>query len=424
MGLIQRYKEWREYEQRAQTLEEILLSVGIGTDTISKKQVLNIPSVAGCVDLISNTIAMLPIKLYQELDGKVSAIKDNRINLLNLDTKDTLNSFQFKKQIIEDYLLEGVAYAYINKQKNNIVSLNYVDNIAVSINKNTDPIFKNYDILVNGKTYRDFEFIKLTRKTKDGVTGLGVVAENNDILTVAYNTIQYEKVLIKTGGNKKGFLKAQKKLGVDALAALKAAWANLYKDNTENVVILNDGIDFQEANSTSVEMQMNENKKTNSSEICKMFNVPMGILEGNATAQDNSNYIKLCILPILKGLETELNKDLLLESEKDSFYFVTDTKELLKGDLVTRFTAHEIAVRSGIMTIEEVRYIEDLENLDLNFLKLGLDAVLYNTKTKDIFVTNTGQVFNMGKPAVVPAITAPTTVGGGVQKNAYRNKKR
>jgi len=399
-----KFKEWRKYEKRAQTLEELLLSVGIGTDIITKKQALNIPSVAGCVDLITNTIAMLPIKLCKELDGKVSNVKDNRINLLNLDTKDTLNAFQFKKQLIEDYLLEGAGYSYINKQSNNVTSLNYVDNVAVGINKNADPIFKSYDILVNGKTYRDFEFIKLTRKTKDGVTGMGIVKENNDILTVAYNTIQYEKVLIKTGGNKKGFLKSAKKLSEPALTALKAAWNNLYKDNTENVVILNDGIDFQEANSTSVEMQMNENKKTNSSEICKMFNVPMGILEGNATAQDISNYIKFCILPILKGFETELNKDLLLESEKDSFYFVTDTKELLKGDLLTRYQAHEIAVRSGIMTISEVRYIEDLEDLDLNFLKLGLDAVLYNTKTKDIFVTNTGNTFNMDKPAIPPII--------------------
>jgi len=413
INIFQKYKEWREYEQRAATLEELLLSVGIGTETITKEQALSIPSLAGCVDIISNTIAMLPIKLYQEVNGKVITIKDNRVKLLNLDTKDTLNSFQFKKQLIEDYLLAGVGYAYINKSRNDIASLNYVDNAAVSINKNADPIFKSYDILVNGKTYRDFEFIKLTRKTKDGVTGLGVVAENNGALTVAYNTIQYEKVLIKTGGNKKGFLKAQKKLSESALIALKAAWANLYKENTENVVILNDGIDFQEANSTSVEMQMNENKKTNSSEICKMIAVPMGILEGNATKEDISNYIKFCILPILKNFETELNKELLLESEKDSFYFATDTKELLKGDLLTRYQAHEIAVRSGIMTISEVRYIEDLEDLDLNFLKLGLDAVLYNTKTKDIFVTNTGSMFNMDKP--IPQIDTPNIeVKGGV----------
>lgn len=409
MGLIQKYKEWREYEHRAtQTLEDILLQAGIGTDTITKEQSLNIPSVAGCVEVISNTIAMLPIKLYQEIDGKVNTVSNNRVNLLNLDTKDTLNAFQFKKQLIEDYLLEGAGYAYINKKLNNIVSLNYVDNAALSINKNADPIFKSYDILVNGKTYRDFEFIKLTRKTKDGANGFGIVAENNDMLNVAYKTLQYEKILIKTGGNKKGFLKSENKLAPAEFEALKTAWNNLYKDNTENVVILNKGMEFKEASSTSVEMQMNENKRTNSAEICKMFTVPVGILEGNATEQDNNNYIKFCILPILKALETELNRGLLLESEKGSFYFATDTKELLKGDILKRYQAYEIAIRSGICTIDEVRYIEDMEYLGLNFLKLGLDAVLYDAKTKNIFVTNTGLMFNMNKP-VAPVIPGDAT---------------
>jgi HK97 family phage portal protein len=401
VGLIQKFREWREYNIRAtQTLEEILLQAGIGTDTITKEQALNIPSVAGCVDIISNTIAMLPIKLYKEENGKVITVKDNRVNLLNLDTKDTLNSFQFKKQIIEDYLLSGAGYAYINKQKNNIASLNYVDNAAVSVNKNADPIFKSYDILVNGNTYRDFEFLKLTRKTKDGVTGKGIVAEHNDMLTLAYLTLKFEKVLMKTGGNKKGFLKAKNKLNDGALTALKTAWNNLYKDNTENVVVLNDGLEFQEASSSSVEMQMNENKRTNSAEICKLFSMPVGILEGNATEQDNANYIKYCILPILKGLETALNKDILLELEKGSFYFATDTKELLKGDILKRYQAYEIAIRSGIQTIDEVRYAEDLEYLGLNFLKLGLESVLFNAKTKDIFVTNTGMTFNMNNTVV------------------------
>lgn len=395
MGLIQKWKEFREYNQRAQTLEEVLLQAGIGVDLVTKEQALNIPSVAGCVDLITNTVAMIPINMYKAVDGEVSVIDDNRVKLLNDDTKDTLDGFQFKKQLTEDYLLNGAGYAYINKHKNSVRSLNYVDNACVSINKNVDPIFKDYDILVNGTEYKPFEFIKLTRKTKDGATGKGIVAENNDILTVAYLTLKYEKVLLKTGGNKKGFLKAQKKLNEESLTALKTAWNNLYKDNTENVVVLNDGLEFKEASSTSVEMQLNENKRTNSAEICKLFNVPVGILEGNASENEYNNFMKICILPILKAIETALNKDLLLESEKDSFYFAFDTKELLKGNILQRFQAYEIAIRNGFMQWDEVRYIEDLEPYGLDFIKLGLQDVLYNPKTKQIYTPNTDKTSSM-----------------------------
>ncbi len=357
MGLIQKFKEWREYEKRAaQTLEEILLQSNVASDTITKKQALNIPSVAGCVNIISNTIAMLPILLYQETPGKVTEVKsDNRVRLLNDDTKDTLNAFQFKKQITEDYLLSGKGYAYINKQRNNIESLNYVDCVNVSINPNVDPIFKDYDVMCNGAKYRPFEFIKFTRKTKNGGDGIGIIEENNDALLVNYLTLQFERILLKTGGNKKGFIKAAKKLDGDSLTALKNAWNNLYRDNSENMMILNDGIDFKEVSNTSVEMQLNENKKTNSSEICKLFDMPEGLIEGKTTEQEYNNFIKICILPILKAFETELNRVLLLESEKDSFYFAFDIKELMKGDMLNRFKAYKFVVRKLCILIILIR---------------------------------------------------------------------
>lgn len=410
MGLIKKYKDWRAYEKRAQTLEEVLLQAGIGVDSITKAQALNIPSVAGCVDIISSTIASLPIHLYQDIDGKVSIVDDDRVKLLNDDTKDTLDAYQFKKQLIEDYLLSGAGYSYIRKDRNKITSLHYVNNSSVSVNKNADPIFKNYDILVNGKPYKPFEFIKLTRKTQDGVTGRGIVDENNDMLTVSYLTLKYEKALLKTGGNKKGFLKSATKLDATALTALKTAWNNLYKDNTENVIILNEGMTFEEASSTSVEMQMNESKQTNSNEICKLFSVPSGIWEGNASDIEHGNFIKICIMPILKALETALNKDMLLESEKNTYYFAADTKELLKGNMLQRFQAYEVALRSGFMQWDECRYREDLEPYDLPFIKMGLQDVLFNVKTKEIYTPNTNK-------------TSSLNGGGGEQDNESGNQE-
>lgn len=387
MGLFNRKK----VEERSGTLEmdDVLLSSILNPDNITPAMALQIPSVAGCVELISKTIAMLPIKLYSETEGKVTTLKDNRISLLNDDTKDTFDGYQFKKTLIEDYLLRGAGYAYINKQRNRVKSLHYVDYNKVMININTDPIFKTYDISVQGKAYRPFEFLKITKKTKNGAKGVGIVAEHSGILAVAYNALVYENTVVKTGGNKKGFLKSANKLGQGAIDALKTAWSNLYSNNGENVVVLNNGLEFQEASNTSVEMQMNENKKTNSTEICKLFNVPPSLLDGTASEQEYNNFLKLAILPIIKALETALNKDLLLESEKGSFYFAIDTKELLKADIEKRYKAYEIAVKNGILQVDEVRYIEDLEPLGLDFIKLGLQDVLYNPKTKEIYTPNT-----------------------------------
>jgi HK97 family phage portal protein len=402
VGLLQQWKEFRQYQKENResiTLEELLISAGILTDSITKEQALNIPAVSACVGLISDTVASLPIRLYQDNEGRVTEVKDDvRISLLNDDTVDTLDGFQFKKALVEEYLLTGAGYAYINRKRNNITSLHFVENVNLSVNINADPIFKRYDILVNGAPYREFEFLKLTRKSNDGVTGKGIISENNKILSVAYNSLVFEDVLVKTGGNKKGFLKSQGRLSPDAITELKKAWNNLYKNNSENVVVLNNGLEFQEASNTSVEMQLNENKKTNSAEICKMLIVPPSILDGTASDEVYNNWIKVCILPILIAFQTALNKDLLLPSEKGSFYFAFDTKELLKGDIEKRFKAYEIATKNGILQIDEIRYLEDYEPLGLDFIKLGLQDVLYNPKTKEIYTPNTNKTTNIDEP--------------------------
>ena len=389
---------WRKKEERM-SLEEVLLQAGILKDTITKKEALNIPSVSACVEMISNTVSILPIKLYKESNGKVEEVIDERVALLNDDTKDTLDGFQFKKAIVEDYLLNGAGYAYIERERNKIKGLYYVDNKSLGISINSDSIFKSYDILVDGVTYKDYEFLKVIRKTKDGITGKGIIRENDLALATAYNSLVFENILVKTGGNKKGFLKAQGKLTKEAITELKSAWDNMYKNNTENVIILNNGLDFQEASNTSVEMQLNENKKTNFTSICTIFNVAPSLLEGKATDIEYNNFIKIAILPILKAIETSLNKDLLLPSEKGSFYFAFDTKDLLKGDIEKRFKAYEIATRNGIMQVDEVRYMEDLEPLGLEFIKLGLQDVLYNPKTKEIYTPNTNKSVNIDNPS-------------------------
>jgi phage portal protein BeeE len=87
--------------------------------------------------------------------------------------------------------------------------------------------------------------------------------DNPLLLSVSYCELTYEENLVRKGGNKRGFLKSPNKLTDQAMDALKAAFRRLYQNSEENVVVLNNGIDFKEASNTSVEMQLNENKRTN-----------------------------------------------------------------------------------------------------------------------------------------------------------------
>ena len=383
--------------------EDALLRASLSDDYMTRDQAMNVPAFAACVNKIAETVSTIPIRLYRLVDGKLEAVEDDtRVRLLNDDTGDTLDGVQFKRALVRDYLMGKGGYAFINRTGNRIRSLHYVRESEVSFLFTSDPIFKDYDIMIQGTKYKPFEFLKVLRNTEDGRSGRSVVDENSEVLSVAYHSLEYEKNLVKTGGNKKGFVKSAKKLAEPAIKALKAAWRRLYQNNTENVVILNEGLEFQEASNTSVEMQLNENKKTNSDEICKLFNMPPAMINGGATEQDKTNFVQYCLNPILKEIECALNRDLLLESEKGSFYFAADTSELTKGDIEKRFRAYETACKNGFMQIDEIRLRENMPPLGLDFVRLGLQDVLYDPVTKQFYMPNMNQTGGLGQKESEP----------------------
>ena len=226
--------------------------------------------------------------------------------------------------------------------------------------------------------------------------GKSIVEENSKALSVAYNSLLYEESLVKTGGNKKGFVKATKKLTQQAIDTLKNAWKKLYQNNTESIVVLNDGLEFQEASNTSVENQMNENKKTNGEDFRRLLGIPNNL----GTEQGDKTFIKYCINSFMGEFMTALNKALLLESEKGTYYFAPDMYELTKGDEDKRYNAYKTAAETGWLQIDEIREKENMEPLGIDMVKLGLQDVLYDPKNKQVYIPNTNKIIDLGKGGV------------------------
>ena len=363
---------------------DVLLEALLKGERITREKALTLPAVSGDVDFISNCIACMPVKLFKVRDGKVEEIeKDSRVRILNNDTGDTLDAFQMKKALVEDYLLGKGGYAYIQKVRNEVTAVRYVEEIYITVLKNFKPIFKDYEILVEGESYRPYEFIKLLRNTKDGASGTGLVNEIDKTLQTAYQTLLYQLNLVQSGGNKKGFLQSEKKLGQNEINALRRAWASMYRNNTENVVVLNNGLKFQEASNTSVEMQLDQNKQTLEKEIDKVFHI----------SDDFETTFKEAIYPVVKAFETALNRDLLLEKEKKNHFFELDVKEIIRASLKERYEAYKLAKETGFMTLNEIRRAEDMDYIEgLDVINVGLGAVLYDTDQHKYYTPNTGTI--------------------------------
>lgn len=372
-----------------QPVDDLLLRALIDGEVIDREKALTLPAVSGAVDLISSCIASMPVKLYKIKQGDVEEVTDDpRVRMLNSDTGDTLDAYQMKKAMVEDYLMGQGGYCYIQKEKNRntVTGLFYVEDRFIEIMKTYEPIYKHYWLLVMGAEYFPEDFIKLLRNTKDGARGIGLTEEVSKAIETAYETLRYQLGLVKSGGNKKGFLKSNRKLGQDELNVLKKAWRKLYQgNNEENVIVLNNGLEFQEASNSSVEMQLNESKKTLMDEINGIFHI----------YDDFDKTFKLGIYPIVKAFETALNTTLLLEKEKGKYFFEFDVKEIIRASLKERYESYKLAKETGFLTINEIRREENRNRIEgLDIVNVGLGAVLYDTNTHTFYTPNTGDTQN------------------------------
>lgn len=384
---------FRKNEQRNDN--EILADVCDGLiqsgSTVTRQQAMSIPVVTKSVAWIAGAIAALPIKMYTKTDSGYQEVYDDyRLPLLNDYSGNGMIANDLKRQILVDLLLDGNGYAYISKKGNKITKLSYIPTSRLTYTESVDTIDKVVNVWVDGRPVQDYNVFRLVNNSKNGISGVGFVSDCQDLLSTVLSSLQYENSSISSGV-RRGFLKSKSKLDQDKMNELRRAWKKLTTPNQSDVLVLNAGIEFEDASSTATESQLSQNKVINMHQILAYFGLPTNFFEGvNSDAYLTA--VRIAVLPIVKQLTNALNNYMLLESEKSNMKFEIDTSDLLRINANERFAAYQTGLQSGILTIDEVRRMENLPVLDMQYLKLGLGDVLYNISDGKIFVPNTGAI--------------------------------
>lgn len=393
---------WFKKEQRNDN--EILADVAEGLiksgTTITRQQAMSIPVVTKSVAWIASAIAALPIKMYTKTDSGYQEVYDDyRLPLLNDYSGNGMIANDLKRQVLTDLLLDGNGYAYISKKGNKITKLSYIPTHRLTYTESVDTIDKIVNVWVDGKQVQDYNVFRLVNNSKNGISGIGFVSDCQDLLSTVLSSLQYENSSISSGV-RRGFLKSKSKLDSEKMNELRRAWKKLTTPNQSDVLVLNAGIEFEDASSTATESQLSQNKVINMHQILAYFGLPTNFFEGvNSDAYLTA--VRIAILPIVKQFTNALNNYMLLESEKSNLKFEIDTSDLLRINANERFAAYQTGLSSGILTIDEVRRMENLPALDMQYLKLGLGDVLYNITDGKIFVPNTGAIVDPSNNNVV-----------------------
>ena len=380
-----------------------------GSSKISEEDALSISSVASATELITSTIARLPIKLYKQGEkGEFVSIDDNRTFLLNNEPNHLQTAIALKKRIILDYLLHGNSYVYPEWQRNELIAIHHIPARNVSVEKYAD---KNLPFVINGivkvtgadATMVDFlpdDLMIILKNSENGLQSMGVLDLNADLLNLALNQQEYSSSLLENGSLPMAILTTPSKLSDKAMERITKSWRSAYqgKKNAGKTVVLEEGMDYKPVSLNPNELDLSTSKNSTLSDIARIFGIPESMLNAdankyNSNEQNNLHFLQYTLEPVITAFESALNKSLLLEEEKKKGYsFRFDRDSILATTEAEKFATTIQAMKGGLLSVNEARERHNMKQILDDYMMWSLGNIFYNKEDSKMTIPNMGEI--------------------------------
>ena len=339
--------------------------------SVNSDTAMRVATVFRCVDLISNAIGILPLKLMRKAGASRFKADDHEIyDLLHDSPNDYQTAYEFKRLLMQRQLLEGNAYALKVRSLGKIIALLPIDPYQVVPKMTTTGEVVYIHTKENGsqKQYAAEDIFHLRGYTKDGIRGLSVIGQAREAIGVALTTESHGANVFKNGTHVGSVLETEKKLSNEAFDRLKTDMDDRAgSEQAGKNMILEEGLKYKPIGMSQADAQFIDTRKFTSGDICKFFGVPPHLVGdtdkdsnwGTGLEQQGIGFVNYCLLPHVVNWQERAKKSLLKTSEKQ-FYFRFSLQSLLRGDTKTRFEMITKMVQFGVISPDEARELEDM----------------------------------------------------------------
>lgn len=324
---------------------------------------MRLSAVYRAVQLISDSIAMLPVSISIYRDGFKDIDYSNSLNyILNIKPNRLMSRYTLIKLLIQDVILHGNGYAIIHRDnKGNCIELEYCKATDVQINYNEVTKELNYNVNYYKDKIEDCNMIHLVKHSVDGVNGISV-------LTNAVNTLQLSKDIdnqsanfFKSGCALNGILKVNSTLTEQQRQQIKSSWNTAYNGNGGGLAVIQGNMDYQQISVNAADAQLLESRNYQISDIARFFGlspVLLGDLSKSSYStleQTQLQFLSQTLQPYISMLEQEFTRKIFRPSQSGKFFVDWDEKALLRTDKTTMSSYYVTLLQNGLMTANEIR---------------------------------------------------------------------
>jgi HK97 family phage portal protein len=391
MGLL-----WnRKKEQRGLTyINPIALNNSVLPFSTSYSN-MNVASAYRCTELISDSIATLPIFIKRkESNGNTNVVKNHPLTSLFNNGNMTISPYNFIKLLVQSVILRGNGFAIIHRDTKGVPQrLQYIESNRVTIDYQEFTDSLTYKITGAKKSvYYPNEVLHFVKNSYDGVHGISLVKFAEKALSLAQATEQSASSFFENGGQLSGIISANTPLNAQQRDEILTTWNSTY-NNGRGVCVLPGNLNYQSISMNAEESQMLESRKYNSEDICRFFGVNPALLGMEGYQQNNieeitMQFIQYTLLPYISMFEAEFKKK-LISSAETNLKIIFDTNALLRGTKTTQSTYYSTLIQCGVLSINEVRKdlgYNSVEGGDRNIVAysdINQNAIQQNNATKE-----------------------------------------
>lgn len=355
------FKRNKHKEERALTYYSDALNFN-NYSSFSANYAMRLSAVYRAVELISDSVAMLPIYVqFEDSDGfKTRYTEHNANKLLNNQPNQLMTRYQFIKLLMIDVMLRGNGFAYIHRDDiGNCIELVYLrpDTVTIDYNELTREL--KYRCNTTG-IIEPCNIIHLVKYSSDGVHGISILQNAKNTLSLTADTEKQASNFFKSGCALSGILKVQGQLSDTQKQQIKSSWNSAYNGEASGLAVIQGNMDYQSISVNAADSQLLESRLFNVSDIARFFGlspVLLGDLSKSSYStleQSQLQFLSQTLQPYITMIEQEFSRKIFRPSEINLSVNI-DEKALIMTDKAALASYYVQMLQNGLMTSNEIR---------------------------------------------------------------------
>jgi HK97 family phage portal protein len=348
---------WQRHDRDLFNIGSIVPTPTYAAVPVNPTTALQHSAVWACVDLIASAISTLPLHAYRQ--GNLEPLPD--LPPLLRQPSGTMDLVDFLYAALQSLLVRGNCYGLIVDRAGAGLLPAQVELLApnrVQVEANGRIIWR-----IDGQEVDPASVWHVKAYPAAGqVLGLSPIQHARQAVGLGIGAERYAAKFFGQSAIPSGVLTSEQDIKQDRAEQLKARWRDAHGGNRD-IAVLGSGAKFQAVTIPPEEAQFLETTQANVRAICRYYRVQPEMIASEAggsltyanVEQRALDFLQFCLRPWLVRVETALSA---LLSSTTTVKF--NAAALVRTDLLSRYQAHESAIRAGWKLRSEVRELEDL----------------------------------------------------------------